>query len=224
MLNIFKRRASLDELLSEIHAKKPEFTPDINILQKRYYNWLFVPDECMLLGQKHHLVQNSASGFYPFYEDCYTSEKFTCLEKHLDKESQALTFKVINDGELPMWMNQAHRVKGELYSLTGEQIIDIDNYKKNTVYCDRVRVNINVPYTHKNRQVSQTYNGLWSATYSSSKPHLTSIEAWMYISRMDYWRDQLAKLDNFRPVKVMDDPDRVYVRHYYDYKFQSNLY
>jgi len=223
MFALFKKKASLEDILNDINFKTPQFTPDINLLQSKFWNWIFVPDECMTLGHKHELMQKGASGFYPFYSDCYTSEKFTCLEKQLGKLSQQLTFQTINDPELPMWMNKAHRVKGELYSLSGEDIIKLDNYKKNTVYSNRVRVNINIPYTLKNRKVSQTYNGTWSASYESSKPHITSINASMYVSSLDYWHDQLEKVDNFRPVKVMDDPDRVYVRRYYDYKFQSSL-
>lgn len=209
------------DLVNKIALQTPEFTPDIHVLEQNFWNPVFIPDECMLLGRQHDLVKEGASGFYPFYEDCYTSGKFTFLEKYLGKLSTGIPFEAINDDNLPMWMNKAYRIKGELYALSSKQIILLDNYKKNTVECRRIRVNINIPYTHKTVTRSQTYNGVWSATYNSSKTHISSIEAWMYVGRIDYWQDQLEHLDNFRPVYVVNDPDRIYVRKYYDYKRQN---
>lgn len=218
---MFNRPSDLEIYLHSIDICTPKFTPDIADLESRRWNWVFVPDECMLLNPKHSLVKEGASGFYPFYSDCYTSEKYTMLVKELGKESTCLMFKGIDDPDLPVWMQKEFRVSGELYALSGKQIISLDNHKKNTVYCNRQKVNINVPFTLRHRKRSQTYNGVWSSEYSTSKYHLTSIEAFVYIQRMDYWRDQLTHLDNFSPVKVMNEPDRIYVRKYYDYKFQN---
>lgn len=214
-------RDDTEDSLTYIHGNTPEFTPDIAELQSRLWNWVFIPDECMLTNPKHSLVKEGASGFYPFYEDAYTSDRFTFLEKKLGKESTCLVFKNIDDPDLPVWMQKEYRISGELYALSGKQIISLDNHKKNTVYCNRQKININIPFTMKQRTRSQTYNGVWSSTYSTSKWHLTSVEAFVYIQRMDYWRDQLIHLDNFSPVKVMNEPDRIYVRKYYDYKFQN---
>lgn len=206
-----------------IHNSTPEYTPDIAELEQRIWNPVFVPDEFMTLGHKHDEVKDGASGFFPFYEDCYTTEKFTFLEKHLGKMSHAIPFETINDDQLPMWMNKAFRVKGELYALRGSQIISLDNYKRNGVEFDRVKVNINVPFKPKYRTVTQSYSGIWRSDYHSGKTHITTIAAYMYVGKKTYWHEQLSALDNFRPVFVQNDPDRIYVRKYYDYKQQSNV-
>jgi len=225
-----KDELTVSNLIDVFDQHTPKYTPDIHLLEQHWWNPVFIPDDCMIhhsyhiteRGSRHDLVKEGASGYDPFYEDCYTAKPFTFLEKNLGKQSFPIPFDPINDNDLPMWMNKSHRIKGELYALSSKSIIELDNHRLNTVQFDRVKVTINIPYAQKYRDIAQSYNGVWSSTYRSSKTNIVSIQAHMYVGRFEYWRDQLLKLDNFSPVKVEKNPDRIYVKDFYNYKNQSH--
>lgn len=227
MFNALKKTIFNDTLpadvTQQILAAGCEFTPDIAELESRQYSFVFMPDECMMLERKHELVTPGASGFYPFYEDCYTSEDFCFIEKRLGKESFPIAFKPLDNGDLPIWMNKKQRIKGELYALRGCSFKDLDKYKLNTVQCNRVKVNINIPTVKQHRTETQSYNGLWSCEYNLSKTYITTISAYMYVGREEYWIDQLLHHDsffNFAPVHTTE-VDRIYIKKCFNYKHKE---
>jgi hypothetical protein len=213
----------LDFMLNNQH-----FTPDIVELESQSFSFVFVADECMTSLRKHSLVNMGASGFYPFCGG-YTAEEFSYIAKKTGVMEQGklrtittpIPMKDIDrEGDLPVWMTEKLRIKGEIYALRGCSFLELDKYKHNGVQFQRVPVTVNIPYFKRYREVSQTYNGVWSSTYSRSKDHIVSIKCHMYVGRHEYWLEQLKSNDgffDFEPVKV-SEVDRVWIKKFYDYK------
>lgn len=228
MLAALKKFVSTDEgtayrpKLNTLASKYEHMTPDIVELQNTALNFVFVPDECMMLMPKHALV--SKTNFYPFCT-AYTSEPFLFLQKDLGKESHPVALRdpsIEVKNELPPWMAQALRIRGEIFGLSGSDFIDLDKHKLNGVQFDRVRVKVNVPYIKRYSHTETSENGVVQISYSSSKDMLTSIDAWMYVGKPEFWLPQLTAEDSFyrfSQAPISEAPEgRIWIRKYYDYK------
>ena len=102
-------------------------------------------------------------------------------KKDLGKETFPIALRTTHDQKLgkSTVLGDPARVCGNLYLVPTKVIKDLDNRTLNGVWFQREKVSIDIP----NRKL----NG----SKSPGPMILDTIEAWMYVARMDYWTEQL---------------------------------
>lgn len=101
---------------------------------------------------------------YPVLSKAFTVEKLTLWQFCDDK---VLSFVLLRAHR----MTRA-RVEGTMYSLTDEQVYELDNVMENGVKCDRVRIPVYVPVLDK-------------------EGNMDRLDAYAYIGRNSYWLDRI---------------------------------
>lgn len=196
----------------------PEFTPDLWELEQKKAHLVFVHDDMMQLQPHHELIrQGSLSGFYPFQYG-YTTKKFSFVIKDLGLKSIPIALDLGElAGELPMYIAEAHRIRGEVYAVRPGAIVELDNHRQNGVQFVRRQVNINIGYRRLWRSHWFNSFGNKKYEYKLGKEEMTTVSAWMYIGREDYWRDQLlADCFNFNPIDIIEE-ERLWLTKYFQY-------
>lgn len=196
----------------------PEFTPDLWELEQKKEHRVFIHDDMMQLQPNHELVrQGSLSGFYPFQYG-YTTKKFSFIQKELGLKSFPIALDLRDLAEeLPMYIADSHRIRGEVYAVRTPTLIALDNHRQNGVQFQRRRVNINIGY--KKLYKSHWFNAFGNKKYNYQlgKEEMLSVECWMYVGRNEYWKDQLlADAFNFNPIDIVTE-DRLWLTKYYQY-------
>jgi gamma-glutamylcyclotransferase (GGCT)/AIG2-like uncharacterized protein YtfP len=97
-------------------------------------------------------------------------------------------------------------VKGELYSISSEALIELDKHRENMQQYNRVRVPIRIPYRAfvflKERIEVHGEPGTEPQFLSSAwlPQQIGIVQAWMYVGSKDYWCPQLDAGYLFSPV------------------------
>lgn len=201
-----------------------KFTPDIDILQERERNLLFVCDELKKDHPQHRLL-----GDAQFCFPAYTEKSFRFWEN--DDPTEHRIPMLEPDGS-PLHNQYTHfppvaKIKGELYAVKAEEtFLKLDPYKENTVQFVRQRVKLVVPYrkvvwlkdhsldpdfgvyTGHNRL---DYNGS-SVKHSAEKTCI--IRAWMYIGKPEFW-DPILTAYNWKAVEHHHSDKRRWCETYY---------
>lgn len=195
----------------------PEFTPDLWEREQEKEHLVFIHDDMMQLQSNHSLVQGGLSGFYPFQYG-YTTKRFSFVTKNLGLKSFPIALDLRDLAEeLPMWIADSHRIRGEIYALRTPSIIALDNHRRNGVEFTRTKVNINIGY--KKLWKSHWFNafGRQVNEYQLGKEEMLTVSCFMYIGRNEYWKDQLlADAFNFNPINIVTE-DRLWLQKYYQY-------
>jgi hypothetical protein len=171
------------------------FTPDLPLLEKRPYHWLFEYGE---LQPKHSLfdLKNMAedlpvrNGRIVPPMAAFTLNSFSGYKQKLGKMSHpvALLEPHFNTLNIP--------VKGTLMGIRSSRFIDLDFHRLNGVAFQRHRVKVQVP--HIKHIWSKEAQG---TTRIVCEPAILS--AWMYIGISSYWKEMLdngfttSKLNSF---------------------------
>lgn len=99
------------------------------------------------------------------------------------------------------------RIKGELYSVRPNRIIELDKLYDNTVMFERKLVKLIVPYTHIYRVMRDEKYRAVRNDISDGKGIVSTheghqiVEAFMYVGKWDMWGDLLDAGYYFKPVR-----------------------
>lgn len=201
-----------------VHEDKQrlQFTPDYLQLSQKKSHLLFIHDDMAQLQPNHVMVQAGVSGFYPLGYG-YTSKKYSFITKNLGQKSFPIALDLRDTEELPLFMAEKHRIRGEIYAIRAPTFIDLDTHRQNGVQFNRVRVNINIGYRKLYRH--HWFNASGHKLYDTSlgKEEMMTQEMFMYVAREEYWKDQLnAGFFDFKPVTLIEE-DRLWLKEYYQY-------
>jgi gamma-glutamylcyclotransferase (GGCT)/AIG2-like uncharacterized protein YtfP len=158
----------------------------------------------VMAGQKHHKMMPKGP-----CAPAFTATKFSLwvkLEGH-DSTPVALSFKS------DVVQMARKRIKGELYLVEAETIIDLDNYRKNGVQFFRRQIPIIVPKS--DGDVCKTYAYMYVGTKDRYKEHL-EFDHMLYRTRGERrrygsWRPTKSKMSDcplfphFTEFKTRDD-------------------
>lgn len=195
----------------------PPFTPDLWQLEMRKAHPVFIADDMMQTQPNHKMVaEGGLSGFYPFHYG-YTSQRYNFVKKNLGLKSFPIALDLRETDELPAFMVERHRIRGEVYALRAEQIIALDNHRQNGVQFTRTPVTINIGHRKNYKHTTTDSKGNKFIDYSLGREEMTSITAFMYVGREAYWKDQLeAGFFDFSPIDIIQE-DRLWLKEYYQY-------
>jgi hypothetical protein len=188
-----KRAALRKEIQAESVLSGAEFTPDIFHLEQFKSQLLFVHDDMAQLQPNHDLIkEGSLSGFYPFNYG-YTTKSYSFLKKNLGLKSFPIALDIPIDvaNQLPTYMSEEYRIRGELYAIRPLQFLKLDTHRQNGVQFIRRRVNINIGYKKLYHHSITDSKGVYHSEYNLGKEQMLTVQAWMYVGREEYWRDQL---------------------------------
>lgn len=218
----FKRKhdtnAVQDAITALIHEDKQrlQFTPDYEVIGSRKGNLVFIHDDMMMLQPNHDKVRHGLSGFYPFAYG-YTSQRFNFIKKELGLQSFPVALQLKDDGNYPMHVADSYRIRGEIYALRPQSIIELDTHRQNGVQFERVRTNINVPSRALRHSSWTDANGKDQHRYDLDREEMITVPCWMYIGREAYWKDQLeSEFFSFKAIDIIQE-DRIWLKEYYQY-------
>lgn len=195
----------------------PEFTSDLYQLEQKKAHLLFIHDDMAQLQPHHELLrEGSCSGFYPVNYG-YTTRKFTFVRKNLGLKSFPIALDIKDKDNLPQYMADTYRIRGEIYPIRPAHFIELDNHRQNGVQFKRVRVNINIGSRKVYRHAITDSKGVSHAEYNFGKEEMCTQQCWMYVGREEYWKDQLESgFFDFQPIEIVRE-DRVWLQEYYQY-------
>ena len=211
-----KYRDRLLQIISE-DKERLQFTPDHREILPKRSHLIFIHDDMMQLQPNHKLVHaGSLSGFYPMTYG-YTSRRFTFVKKELGLKSFPIALDMRYKDDLPMFVADEHRIRGEVYAIRPQQLILLDTHRQNGVQFNRVKVNINIG----SRKLRQWHwfdaHGRIHYERELEREEMITQEMFMYIGREDYWRDQLTTgFFDFKPIDIIQE-DRLWLKKYYQY-------
>lgn len=175
------------------------YTPDINILERKQRQLIFVADD-MATGGKYHdyITETSVSGRWPLWTG-YTEDLFTFWNRRLGNESYPvalppdLTVKEKEEWrEIPNPVPPA-RIWGQVYGIRSYQFKKLDFIRENGVQFKRERVEIIIPH---------------QKAYHKPLPEVSHemkywMECWMYKGIPEYFKDLLDNGFMFTPVRTV---------------------
>lgn len=197
MFDIFKPFRTTSEYPSEAWLKEdyaPQHSPDLFKLERKGKHLLFEHGDLMSGMPKHrHFIEGQA------LTSAFTEENFSVIRQKNGANNFPITLK-----DTPTRQPRA-QVKGQLFLVTGDTILDIDNYRQNTVCFIRKEAKIILPSVdkHGNHEL---------------------IRAYMYVSNKPYWKEQLEwdyamfkghPESNFAPVTMYKDGRYNPLQYYY---------
>lgn len=208
--------AEIMDLLHEDH-RRLQFTPDYYLISQKKSHLVFIHDDMMQLQPNHSkVVEGSLSGFYPLSYG-YTSRRFSFIKKELGLKSFPIALELRDTEELPMFMADSYRIRGEIYAVRPQTLIELDTHRQNGVQFQRRRVNINVGFRKLRQAHWVDANAKDRYALNLDREEMCSSECWMYVGREDYWKDQLhAGFFDFKQVDIIQE-DRLWLKEYYQY-------
>lgn len=157
--------------------KKTLYTPDISLLEKRPFQWLFEYGEAQ---PKHPEFKTHLEGHVADAPPmaAFTLNDFTCYKQKLGK----LSFPVA----LPEKHFNTHhcQVRGNLIGVRSTRFLKLDEHRQNGVAFQRHRIKVAVPHFYMVEN-----KGTQGLTRVVCEPALFS--AWMYIGVPEYWNEVL---------------------------------
>lgn len=170
-MNIFQRdldRKAINDIwvpekayLEAIEMEIPKYTPDLIDLEQKEYHNLFVCDNLMKNRREHEYLK----GAYRHPIQPFTSAKFSFIQLEVEGGHE---FVPLRSG---FYLVPFSRIRGELYAVPTQTLLELDKIKKNTVEFERYRANLVVP----------------------AQGCLNHVEAFFYLGRLDHWRDTITK-------------------------------
>jgi hypothetical protein len=192
MFGIFKQKAPDKAWLSQIKDEN-QFTPDLPILEQYEHQLMFLYNECKPGLPNHKLVEESCVPL----ATAFTRPEFSLWKKRLGKKSFAMALKE-DSKEAPF-----RRIKGDLVLLETSRFKELDKYMSNTVYFNRVRTTVEVPYTRID-------------TRGNQQMVTQSIKAWMYVSSLTV--EEIAPKQTYSviyfPVTVFNNKNTLNAEYY----------
>lgn len=150
---------NMKELAAEA-ASYAEFSPDIPFLYARRYHTVFVYDSFKRGFENHVDIERSI----------YRGEAETLSNNFVLYERNGLGYATLSP-----FKQDRGQIRGELYTVRTETLIDLDTVVSNTVHYNRIRVNVLLPF----RRIKD------GGIAMDSKYQRRPFEAWMYIASPD---------------------------------------
>lgn len=179
-------------------------TPDVWVLGQFEYQLVFMYGT----SQRGHAQHDLVSSLGAFAATTYTDDRFTLWKKRLGTESYPIALQS-SGWKRPDWNTPAKaRVQGELYAVPRSTIYELDKHYRNTLWFERVRVPLVLPYkelyeivggTPIQQKIHEALGRPALMREVTSEIGIKLVRAWMYIGKPDYWDDQLGH--HFTPVK-----------------------
>jgi hypothetical protein len=166
---------------------------------------VFVYNECKKGGPQNKVLNGGVYNGFGYTD----SPDFVLYKKLLGKETFPFAIQIKDEHRLGMssHFGDPGQVMGEIWTLTPEQIIALDNYVLNTVQFDRVRVKVTVPfYPYKNKETDLD---------------VSTTEAYMYVAREEFWKDQISDAE---ATKFFKKSPRIFCAKEYNNKETLNAY
>lgn len=192
----------------------PKETPDISRLENRSHHLLFATGETMRSGYNHETLNGSE-----FFGNAFTKSYFQHWKMKLGLHSFSIPIRsddpkpalVAADGVsiLPI-VNNAHvpsiRIKGELYLVPTEKLIELDKDKDNGIFFLRERTSLLLPYKRtdwiKDRsQLEKKLDQPLEHAYVSTTG-IATIKAWIYTGIQSHWEPKFDGGFEFSAVRV----------------------
>lgn len=204
----------IDRIIEE-DKERLQYTPDYCRLAQHTSHLFFIHDDMMQLQTNHDMVkEGSLSGFRPLAYG-YTTKKMSFIKKELGLKSFPVALSLRNTDDLPLYMTDEYRIRGEIYAIRPHQIVKLDTHRQNGVQFKRIPVNINVGY----RKLLGWYDANGSTKYNHhlANEEMLTVSCQMYVGREEYWKDQLlAGFFDFKPIDIIQE-DRLWLKEYYQY-------
>lgn len=174
------------EWIAEANSRA-RFTPDLSKLELQTKVLVFVYNEMQSSHEKNWRVSNGGL----FCGTAFTYEPFVMWKKNLGEDTFPfiLRTRFRNDDMC--------RVKGEIWAMDPEHVIDLDNYMLNGIEFVRERLDLIYPF----REV------VWKKEGGKQTSHLKhhKLSAEVYVGVPDYWNELIdggllySKVKRFEP-------------------------
>lgn len=164
--------------------KIKRFSPDIQELQRREGCNIFVYNELQEGQAAHHLLGEDKFKLAP----AFTNEEYTVYQhRHAAVEGGRAfpialkpekTHSKMDFGEIgAVAFGYPARILGQMWTVRPRRMIEIDKYMMNTIYFDRRRVQLLVPFRE------------WVPDRRSmlTERQIQRVTAWMYVGRTSFW-------------------------------------
>lgn len=209
-------RSKIKDIL-DWDRERLQFTPDYQKLSQQLSVLVFIHDDMMQLQPNHDIVKmGSLSGFFPFMYG-YTSRRLSFVKKELGLKSFPVALDIRDKDDLQMFMADEYRIRGEVYAIRPQQIIELDRHRQNGVQFHRISVNINIGYQKLFRRHWFDAEGRIHNEYNLGREEMITQVMQMYVGRTEYWMDQLkAGFFDFKPIDIITE-DRLWLKEYYQY-------
>lgn len=153
-------------------------TPDLSELQQYKRIPVFVYNE-LQNGQPQNIrLKDCEYGGYGYTE----SSDFVMYKKLLGKETFPFAMPISEDQKTgtaspspTSYLGDPGQIMGEIYRLTPQQVVEIDNYMLNTVYYERRRTDILVPVRAND----------------SDEFKIMKVNAFIHVGKSEFWNDQI---------------------------------
>lgn len=180
---LFKKAWKEDPVISRLKllSEDLKYTPDAPLLERRYDQFVFIPDEMMSTHQAHDKLGESSFKL----SLGFTDEKYTFWKQDFGKNSSAIPMEGNYEDVIKA------RIKGELYLVRSPQVFELDKYHQNGIASLRKPVKILIPYRR-----AKNYRPHDKAAYEwlvSRTQFMGELHAWMYVGINDYWDPLLLK-------------------------------
>lgn len=188
------------------------YTPDMYMLQM-YKKWLYFAYSADQDGHPKSVADLGAEKTHI----AWTSGQYSMYRKQLGGESFAIALDDPYDqaqrAEKHHWGYEngpasAQSIKGELFLVTPEMLVSLDERVENTVQFNRRRVSVSVPYRFQYRDK----DGNLKVSGRQSELRV----AWMYIGNPEFWDKQIDNGFLFKPAKLFT-PELDELRRYYHF-------
>lgn len=161
----------------------PQYTPDLNQLERKVGHLVFICDETMKAHFRHYIIKDATDTNVR----AFTYDNLTLIKKDLGKASQVIPLTTRYAGA------PYARIRGELYVLAPKQFIELDNYKLNGVQFQRVRVKLLIPYRKLSFDWWAKDKSMYEQAVAQTPFWDDTVEAWMYIGLKDYWDEKITQ-------------------------------
>jgi hypothetical protein len=179
---LWKNKLRLPQEWLQYWKDKLQYSPDALYLGRRLFHRVFIPDEMMTANREHHRI---GGNFAKIKLGCVTYEKFSYFQGVENEKIQGIPLREEIKG-VPFVS-----IRGELYAVRVEGIIELDKYKQNGVLFNRERVILRIPHHKQDKKTWDKENKVWVQGTSEFLEH--KLLAWMYIGDLNYWKNHLNK-------------------------------
>ena len=163
----------------------PSFTPDAPFLETRPFWRVLVVDEMMA----PHFMNRQLGEDAVKRVDAFTMDRFSMWKKEEGAASQVIPL------ETKFMSVPFTHIRGQLWRVPTSRLYVLDSMKQNGVEFSRKRVQLAIPfhYTEWNKVEFQEDGSVTKGEPNVRRLMDTSLKAWMYVGRDDFWKPKLLR-------------------------------
>lgn len=219
------QNAKLKKFCEQASNKNP-FTPDALLLHQQEYHFLFVTDE---MQRRHRKAFNKGEGYPIFLSQGFAGPNLVMYKRKLLHRSYSVVLEEPKQKKKNEFVdlsttkktayylkdnNKSGYVRGELYLVTPQDLINIDNYRNSSVQSKNttrqlfirkkmtIQIFVKKVVWFKDRSMAEKILDVRLQKSRSTVDRVYTIKAWMYVGYPGFWRKQLDGGYLFAPVKT----------------------